>query len=272
LSEHRLNPIPSRGGAPVRFADLTRTELQERAARGVTVLVPLGATEQHGPHLPVDTDTFLAESMCIACAEQLDDVLVAPAVPWGLSHGHMPLGATITLQPATYLSLLLDLCESLIASGFADQVWVNGHNSNKSIQAALVYEAQRRWDVSLGAVSYYDFAGPRLRELCTTSDFHAGEMETSLVKALGEDRVRPVPEGTGTLPSRITSYDPLDVGQGGPALVGMRFAERFPDGVAGDPRAASEATGARIAEVALEGLVRFVSEYAEYRRPRRAAE
>jgi creatinine amidohydrolase len=244
-----------------RFADLTHIELNQAAERGATVLIPLGATEQHGPHLPCDTDTFLAESMALACAERLDGVLVAPAVPWGLSAGHRTLGGTVTLQPITYLTLLLDICKSLVDSGFENQVYVNGHNSNKSIQNALVYEAQQRWDVSIGAVSYYDFAGPALKDICKSADFHAGEMETSLVQAFGGvDRVQSIPAGTGRAPYPITSFE------GAPAMVGSSFVERFPDGVAGDPSLASPDTGRRLIEVNLDGLVQFVSEYAEYRR------
>jgi creatinine amidohydrolase len=254
-------------GRSLRFADLTHVELAKAAERGVTVIVPLGATEQHGPHLPCDTDTFLAYNMALACAERLDgEVLVAPAVPWGLSAGHLPLGGTITLRPSTYLELLLDICDSLIQSGFRNQIYLNGHNSNKSIQNALVYEAQRRWEVGIGAVSYFDFGGPALREICETPDFHAGEAETSLVKAFDDSRVLPVPEGTGRPPYSITSYDPADSTRPGPAVVGAPYLERFPDGVAGDPSYASVETGQRIVDHDLEGLVRFVSEYAEYRR------
>jgi creatinine amidohydrolase len=251
----------------LRFADLTHRELAEASNRGTTVLVPLGATEQHGPHLPCDTDTFLADSMAMACAERLDGaVLVAPPVPWGLSAGHLPLGGTITLRPATYLELLLDICDSLIQSGFRNQIYLNGHNSNKSIQNALVYEAQRRWDVGIGAVSYFDFGGPALRDICETPDFHAGEAETSLVKAFGEDRVLPVPEGTGRAPYSITGYDAADSSRPGPAMVGSSYLERFPDGVAGDPSYASVETGQRIVEHDLQGLVEFVSGYIAYRR------
>lgn len=249
----------------IRFADLTRVELAEASDAGVTVLVPLGATEQHGPHLPADTDTFLAEQMCLACAERLDDVLVAPAVPWGLSAGHLPLGATVTLRPQTYLELLLDIADSLIASGFPNQVYVNGHNSNKSMQMALVYEAQRRWGVGVGAVSYYDFAGSEEKEICESPDYHAGEKETSIFRAFGEERLQPIPAGTGNLPVGVTSYESVGAGSG-PALVGLSYVERFPDGVAGDPSLSSVEKGRRLTEVNLDGLVGFVGEYAASRR------
>lgn len=248
----------------VRFGDLTRVELAEAAQRGVTVLVPLGATEQHGPHLPTDTDHYFAERVCIACAERMEDVLVAPAVPWGLSAGHVPLGGTITLRPTTYLELLLDIAKGLIDSGFPRQVYVNAHNGNKSMQTALLYEAQARWGIGLGAVSYYDFIGQRLTEICETRDYHAGEMETSLMLALDADRVRPIPEGTGTTPERLTSYDGIDPANGGIAMVGNAYSERFPDGVAGDPSPATAEKGRALLEADLEGLVRFVGEYAAH--------
>lgn len=255
----------------IRFGDLTRTELDACADREATVLVPVGAIEQHGPHLPTDTDAFLAESTALRCAERLEDVIVAPAVPWGLSANHLPLGGTISVQPETYLNLLLDIAKSLIDSRFPNQVWVNGHNSNKLVLGTLVYEVQRRWGVGIGAVTYFDFAAPHLRDICSTPDFHAGEVETSLVMALGDGRVQAIPPGTGTLSERLTSFDAADATRPGPAYVGSSFVERFPDGVAGDPEPATVETGRRLAEANVEGLAQFVSEYAAYRRGLRAA-
>lgn len=247
----------------MHFGDLTRPELQALAARGAVVLVPVGATEQHGPHLPADTDTFLAHRFASDCAARLEDVIVAPPIPWGLSAGHTPLGATITIRPAIYSELLLDVAHGLADAGFHRQVWVNGHNSNRPALAILVYECQQRWGLSVAAVNYYDFGGKAYGEGRRSElggEFHAGELETSIMLALDPARVGST-EGVGRLATPLTSYDFFDVAKPGPASIGFPYAKRFPDGVAGDPSTASAELGSSVAAADLEGLVRFVEEY-----------
>lgn len=256
----------------VRLGDRTATQLGELAARHATVLVPVGATEQHGPHLPIDTDTFLAEHFALRCAERVEDVLVAPAIPWGLSGNHVPLGGTITLRPDTYLELMLDVAKGLLDSGFRDQVWVNGHNGNKPTLSLLVQEAQFRWGVELATVSYYDFGGVRYGEVRKSprgGEFHAGELETSLMRMLTPERVGET-DGVGRLVEGLTSFDPCDVSGPFAAQIGASYVERFPDGVAGDPSYAALETAEAVAQADLDGLVRFVQEYRAYRRSARA--
>ncbi|MBS1886138.1 MAG: creatininase family protein [Actinobacteria bacterium] len=247
----------------MRLADHSAAALRELAAGGATVLVPVGATEQHGPHLPIDTDTYLAEHFSLRCAEEVDGVLVAPAIPWGLSGNHVPLGGTITLRPTTYLELLLDVAKGLIDSGFEDQVWVNGHNGNKPTLSLLVQECQYRWGATIATVSYYDFGGQRYGEVRRSErggEFHAGELETSLMQMLTPDRVGPT-DGVGGLVEGLTEFDPVDVSGPFAAHIGVDYAARFPDGVAGDPTVASVETAAEVAEADLRGLIQFVGEY-----------
>jgi creatinine amidohydrolase len=249
----------------VRFSDLTRTELNALAERSAIVLVPIGAIEQHGAHLPADTDTFLAEHFALECARSLDYVIVAPAIPWGLSGNHVPLGATISLRPQTHLELLTDVAKGLLDSGFPNQVWINGHNGNRPTLALLVYECQVRWGVSIAAVSYYDFGMERYREIRRSpvgGELHAGELETSLMLALAPARVRG-PVSGGALVEPLTSFDARDAASGGPAHIGYDYSRRFPDGVAGDPDAADEATGREVAQADLAGLLAFVEDYRE---------
>src|SRR5687768_18324173 len=102
------------------FNELTREDARELAATA-TIVLPVGATEQHGPHLPVGTDSFAVEAIARRAAELAGDrarVIVTPTLPFGSSHHHLPFGGTMSFGTETYYRLILDLTESLIAGGF----------------------------------------------------------------------------------------------------------------------------------------------------------
>jgi creatinine amidohydrolase len=250
-------------GREVRFEKLRRDELEAYAGRSTIVLIPVGAIEQHGPHLPVEMDTRAATTFAVDAARSLDDVLVAPAVPWGLSNAHIGLGATITLRPSTMLDLALDITDSLIRSGFKRLVWVNGHHGNRGILSTIVYETKRLHGLSAGAVTYYELAleafnAARRSELGGAG--HACEFETSLLLHLDPDAVGAYESISFPLVP-LTSYDVRDISSMGPAMVGYTFDERFPDGVMGDPSKALPETGKVIYDAALPALVEFLEQF-----------
>lgn len=249
----------------VRFEKLRLPELQEYAASRATVLVPIGAIEQHGPHLPVDTDTFAATTVALACAQEFDDVLVAPAVPWGLSNAHVDLGGTLTLRPSTLLDVGMDLTESLVGAGFGRIVWVNGHLGNRPFLGLIVYESKRRFGLSVGALTYFELGAEvfnRIRQTAIGGTGHACEFETSLLLHLAPERVATYDDGPFPV-EPFTDYDFRDITHAGAAAIGYTFKERFPTGVAGDPGPATRATGEAIFGACRDALVAFVEQYQE---------
>lgn len=255
-------PDATAASREVRFERLRRPELEAYADAGAVVLVPIGAVEQHGPHLPVETDTFAATACALECARAFDDVLVAPPVAWGLSHGHAGLGGTLTLRPSTLLELGVDLMESLVRSGFPRIVWVNGHAGNRPALGLFVYEAKRRWGLSVAAVTYFElaaesFAAGRASELGGAG--HACEFETSLMLHLDPDRVGD-PSAVSRPVVPLTNHEFRDLTANGPAQVGFTFAERFPEGVAGEPGLGTAELGRDLYRAACAALADFVRE------------
>jgi creatinine amidohydrolase len=247
----------------VRFEKLRLPELKAYAAGEATILIPVGAIEQHGPHLPVETDTLAATTMSITCAQAFDDVLVLPAVPWGLSNSHVDLGGTLSLRPTTLLELGMDLTESLVRMGFGRIVWVNGHLGNRPFLGLVVYESKRQFGLSVGALTYFELGAEefnRVRQTAMGGTGHACEFETSLLLHLVPDAVGSYEGGPHPV-APFTTYDFRDITHAGPASIGYTFKERFPEGIAGDPSVASAETGAVIFAACRDALISFVKQY-----------
>jgi len=114
---------------------LTWPEVEERIAEGVdAVLIPIGSTEQHGHHMPLDTDSFIARSLCLRAAESgaVEGValLVAPTLNVTLSWYHMQFPGSVRLSTTTFLQVFREVCDSLVHHGFENLVAVNGHGGN----------------------------------------------------------------------------------------------------------------------------------------------
>src|SRR6476646_1985783 len=112
----------------ILFAEHTRRELRELAPSTLLVL-PLGATEQHGPHLPTGTDFLTVEHLAREAAHQIAadlPVLVAPTLPFGCSEHHLPFGGTLSFTTETYYWILCDLLRSLVLDGFQQIFLLNG--------------------------------------------------------------------------------------------------------------------------------------------------
>src|SRR5437762_2249974 len=122
----------SHPGRRFRLGELTREELQARLPLA-TVVVPIGATEQHGPHLPIMTDHLMAETIALRAAELVPatvDVLVAPTLPYGCSQHHLAVGGALTVTQRTYIAFLVELAESVARMGGKRLVPLKAHGGN----------------------------------------------------------------------------------------------------------------------------------------------
>jgi creatinine amidohydrolase len=175
--------------------EITREEAARRAP-GALMVLPVGATEQHGPHLPLGTDFLIVEHLTRTAAQEARasiDVLVAPTFQTGSSHHHLPFGGTISLSTEHYYGALRDMTETLIESGFRRIFIVNGHGGNHELIQLVVRDLALLRPCNLAAASYWDLAreplaerAPDLRERLPG---HAGVFETSLIMALRPDLV-----------------------------------------------------------------------------------
>jgi creatinine amidohydrolase len=181
--------------------ELTREASAARAGEAL-VVVPIGATEQHGPHLPLGTDFLIVEHVARAAAQMARseggfDVLVAPTLPFGSSHHHLTFGGTVSLASEGYHGALRDMTASLIRSGFRRIFLLNGHGGNHELMQLVVRDLALEHPVNLAAASYWNLAaeavdGSGLLEAMLPG--HAGVFETSLILALRPELVaQPLP-------------------------------------------------------------------------------
>lgn len=170
--------------------ELTNVELEEFLKGGAkrVVLIPVGATEQHGPHAPMGTDVFLPREVARRVALARGDALVAPAVPYGLSYPHEGFVGEFSFKIDTYMAVIRDLAVSFGKAGFHRIVFLNGHFDNTY---ALAYAcAQAAKDLPEGArafpLNHWDGYRP---EQMQEFGMHAGLGETSMVMAINPDLV-----------------------------------------------------------------------------------
>ena len=212
----------------------TWTELRQRPP--VLVAVPLGSSEQHGPHLPLDTDTRVATALAQALAAARPDVLVSPPVAIGASGEHGGFPGTLSIGTAVLTQVLVELCRS--ADWAAGVVVVNGHGGNLSAlseaQAAATREGRSMLAWSPTAPEH--------------ADAHAGWLETSLVLALAPHLVRAErPRGR---------TEPL--GELWPELRRGGVAAISPSGVLGDATSADAEDGRRVLDAWTADLIACV--------------
>jgi creatinine amidohydrolase len=180
----------------VLLHELTRERLAALAPSAL-VVVPTGATEQHGPHLPVGTDFLVVERVARMAAELVDTnafpVLVAPTLPFGSSHHHLPFGGTMSLTTDVYYRVLMDLGATLVTSGFRRIFFLNGHGGNHELAQLAARDLALQQTAHVAATSYWVLAWSQLadagaRELGRYPG-HASAFETSLMLAHQPDLV-----------------------------------------------------------------------------------
>lgn len=200
----------------------------------LTLLLPLGATEQHGPHLPLDTDTRIAVAVAAGAAERLEGAVVAPAIAIGASGEHAGFAGTLSVGTRVLSEMLIEIVRTA-GPEFSRVVVINGHGGNAyALRAAsAVCEAEGRpldvWSVRLPG-----------------ADAHAGRTETSLMLAIAPAQVRLELAEAG-------AAEPLEELLAKMMEAGVR--EVSPNGVLGDPAGASAEEGAELLASLVADLV-----------------
>jgi len=226
-----------RGGAPRALEWLTWPEVAAALDAGVRdALLPLGSTEQHGPHLPFATDTVIAEAVAERVAERMDGVLRLPALPLGCASEHLSFPGTLSLAPETLEAILHDVAHALARHGFTRLLVFTAHGGNYVVlRAAMERVAPAVLPLRLDA--FVDFARltATLGRVAASFDVsadeagqHAGEIETSILLQQAPLHVRRARLARGLTGSTLAPDD----------LFYPDLRRHASDGTVGDPRGA----------------------------------
>jgi creatinine amidohydrolase len=252
-----------------RYEHLTWPEINEAVAQEKVVVLPVGAIEQHGHHLPLDVDVKLASSVCYAAGERApESMLVLPPVSYGYCHHVMDFPGTINVSPTTFVSLLIDIGTSVAYHGFRRIVLVNGHGSNHP----LVEQAARQLTLKTGAlclnISWWqliaEYWNEEVRESGPGGSAHACELETSMYLHVDGDRVRS-DRVRGALPDYLDleggpEWQKVDLTLGsGPTTLVEWTSQTSETGSFGAPELASAEKGRLVFERSVERLAAMVA-------------
>ncbi len=254
---------------PPALPEMSGPELEQRLQETRVLLLPFGATEGHGAHLPLGTDTYEARENCRRAALRLAaracPVVIGPEIPFGISSFHRDFVGTISLRSDTFLALTRDVCRALYDSGFRQFAFVHGHDGNLPAMMVAAQElvddtpdAQAmvlNWLAPLSKVYHHIQTSGRM-------EGHGGEGETArilvthpgLVKLERAVRHHVDPDEM----RRIQGPEHIKTG-GGIFYATRSYRDHTPHGHIGDPALARASTGELAYEVVAEWISRVVA-------------
>lgn len=229
---------------PRRWAELTGPELY--GLDGEVGLVPVGATEQHGPHLPSGTDTIIASYLCDQASTR-SGAIVLPPVSVAVSYGHgTTLSGTLSVSPQTLISTAREIAEWSATSSLTRVIFVNAHFGNSAaLGVATDHLRLFRPDIQVGVADWWSLT-PEVSAAMTADggDVHANCAETSVMLAIAPELVR----------HDLITTEADDQDRTGSLVFRYTAAALSRNGVTGSPSQASAQTGAHLVALAVEAL------------------
>ena len=246
-------------------------DVMEAVAAGRVPVVPVATLETHDPHLPIDTDTLLAETVVLRAARERPDLLLAlPPVHFGYTEHTMDFPGGISIRPQILLELYYDIGESLAENGFRRILFVNGHGSNVNVMNLAVRLITLRTPALAAATSWWDLCREAASEL-RESDFpggmaHACELETSAYLAVAPDLVR-TDAIEDCMSSALNPWTSADMYGNGPVHLVPWWSQTSANGTEGQPSVATREKGEAFLSAAVEGLIGFGEHFRDLELP-----
>ncbi len=258
-TDHPLKPL---------LETMTWPEARQAALNGGrVVLLPVGAIEQHGPHLPVDVDNRIVTWLCDEAARRRPDLILSvPPIHYGFNEHNMGFPGTVTVDVEHFIHYVYDVCHSFVRQGHTRLVLINGHGSNAMpcalVARRIVNETQ---DALAAAISHWSLArelAAQIRETPAGGMAHACEYETSWYLFLNPQGVH-MERAVADMIAQRSQYVWVDLmaGDGPVALTDDWSRISNGSGVEGDPTTASVEKGTRYAEAEVSNLIQFCAEF-----------
>jgi creatinine amidohydrolase len=245
----------------VALARMTSPEAADALAGAEVALIPVGATEQHGPNMSLETDTAVAYQLALHTAAALHPrAVVTPPLPYGVSYHHMSFPGTMTLSPETFQAVVLEVVESLRQHGVERFFIIDGHAGNQGALDVLMTKLRFQKKIRAAYLFYFTIVDDLMREGAQTERWgHACEVETSMGLALQPDIVHGEALEAGKI--RSTSLPYSNVMESPRVGVPLAFEEITENGALGDARLASEEFGLRLTNAIVRRTVEFLERF-----------
>ena len=259
------------------YGDMSWPEIKEAVRSGRIPLIPVGSTEQHGPHLPTKTDAFIVEELCKAVANKSpDDVVVMPCIAYGYNEHHFDFPATIHIDHEILIKFVINIGKSLAHHGFKKMIIVNGHGSNNALMEIAARRITLETQAICASLTYLSLSSS-IFKLMEGEEAHGGDIETSIMLYLAPQLVdmSKAVKDWNIPKSRFIKYG---VEPGGESFSVAGGSVQFVDwwsrmsetGLLGDPTKASAERGKKMFELLVNALAEFIKEFKEREiRPRR---
>ncbi len=254
------------------FRDQTSPVLQEMIEQQAVLILPVGTTEEHGPHLPVDTDARIAEACALRLGEAADDpVLVMDAIRYGYSMRIMRRWpGTIVVRTRNFMNYVFDICGSVLEMGFRRLVLLDCHGHHSGALRVVNRELCDAFDTAIAILSPARLSAEAFNEVRRSGQggaIHGGEWETSLVLHISPEVVD----------MDAAAAEPMDYNSdfvAGDNFLGSSrvtwstwYLQQSESGIYGDPTVASAETGEVIMQAVIDEGARFLSEFREATSP-----
>ncbi len=252
--------------------EMTWMDVKQLLANANTVvIIPTGSTEQHGPHLPIGTDSYIGNELTRRASEHLMGkipFIITPPVVFGTSshHVHCDFPGTISVNLDTYIRLIVELCSSLIRQGFQKIFLLNSHGGNYDPLKVAVRTIRDEYKVLIALGSYNEIAREeitRIRESGPGGAAHAGELETSCMLVIKPEFVYP-DRFKRQIPKWRSKYVLVDSQGGGTIDSAQHFSEFTPTGMVGDATLASKEKGERLLEEIAKALSQAILDFSTW--------
>lgn len=250
------------------WADLSTQEFDGLDRQRTIAVLPVAATEQHGPHLSVSVDTDLLEGVIHAALPHLAPelpVLFLPTQAVGFSPEHQAFAGTLSLSAATVIRLWTELGESVAKSGIQKLVILNSHGGNVGLLDVVARDLRARLNLLVYSVSWFNLPlGDAVEQMFTAHEhrfgIHAGQIETAMMLALKPDRVRmDLAENFASASEQRAQLFEI-LGNGKSAKLGWQIQDYNPSGAVGNAQAATAEQGHALLKAAGLALAKLLAE------------
>lgn len=248
------------------LAEMTTQEVDALNRNETIVMVPIGAHEQHGPHLPIGTDTYILNTVLDALICNLPSempLVVAPTIPIGKSNEHMPFAGTISFSMTTVIGIIKDICRSISRHGFKKVVIFNAHGGNTDLLTSVSRDIRDEYNLKVFVIDWWftDFWADILAEIQESPRdgvFHACELESSIMMYSRPELVYEDKMNSSFPPEQLRQNKYVTIF--GPVTMGWITTDIAGSGVIGDPTKASKQKGRQFVEFARKKILEILKE------------